>query len=94
MITGLRDDEAATRRARGEGSGYEVGASRGYFDIVRANLFTFFNNILFVIGVALIVLGRLNDAMTSVGLGLVNRTIACREIWRRDWLERFLGPRM
>jgi cation-transporting P-type ATPase E len=89
MITGLTDDEAATRRARGEGNGYEVGASRGYFDIVRANLFTFFNNILFVIGVALIVLGRLNDAMTSVGLGLVNAVIStAQEVYAKRQLDR------
>ena len=32
--------------------------TRPVWDIVRANLFTFFNNLLFVIGAALIVLGQ------------------------------------
>jgi cation-transporting ATPase E len=37
----------------------------------------------------------LNPGMLlRVAAGLVIWTIACREIWRRDWLERFLGPRM
>ena len=76
MITGLTDEEAAARRARGEGNDFEVGTSRGYLDIVRSNLFSLFNNLLFVIGAALIALGRYYDAMTSVGLGLVNAVIS------------------
>lgn len=43
------------------------------WDIARANLFTLFNNILFVLGVAL---GRYSDALTSVGLGLINALIS------------------
>ena len=36
----------------------------------------------------------LNPGMLlRVAVGLIVWTIACREIWRRDWLERFLGPR-
>jgi cation-transporting P-type ATPase E len=89
MITGLTDDEAETRRARGEGNDFEVGASRGYFDIVRANLFNFFNNLLFVIGAALIALGRTYDAMTSVGLALVNAVISTvQELYAKRQLDR------
>ncbi|MCR4282609.1 MAG: HAD-IC family P-type ATPase [Bauldia sp.] len=89
MITGLSEEEAAARRARGEGNDYEVGTSRAYLDIIRANLFSFFNNLLFVIGAALIALGRLNDAMTSVGLGLVNALISTgQEIYAKRQLDR------
>ena len=89
MITGLTDDEARARRARGEGNDFEVGASRGYFDIARANLFNFFNNLLFVIGVALIALGRFYDAMTSVGLALVNAVISTvQELHAKRQLDR------
>ena len=51
------------------------GSSRSYVDIARANLFTFFNNILFAIGLALVALGQWRDALASAGLGLLNAVI-------------------
>src|ERR687894_15093 len=75
-LQGLTETDARTRRQRGEGNNTGAAPSRSYWDIARANLFTLFNNILFVIGVALIALGRYNDALTSVGLGLVNALIS------------------
>lgn len=51
-------------------------SSRGYLLIIRTNLFNFFNNILFTIGVALLALGRVNDAVLSVGPGLLNALIS------------------
>ena len=35
------------------------------------NLFSFFNSILFVIGITLLLLGRPTDALVSVGVGLL-----------------------
>ncbi len=52
-----------------EGNDIGIRTGRSYWDIVRSNLFNLFNNILFALGVALIALGRYNDALTSVGLG-------------------------
>ena len=75
-VQGLTESEARTRRQRGEGNDTGLTPSRSYWDIARANLFTLFNNILFTIGVALIALGRTNDALTSVGLGLINALIS------------------
>ncbi|HEY0604800.1 MAG TPA: HAD-IC family P-type ATPase [Herpetosiphonaceae bacterium] len=75
-MQGLTEQEARTRRQRGEGNNTGAAPSRTYWDIARANLFTLFNNILFTIGVALIALGRTNDALTSVGLGLINALIS------------------
>jgi cation-transporting P-type ATPase E len=75
-VRGLTDTEARARHSRGEGNNAGIRPSRTYWDIARANLFTLFNNILFVIGVALIAVGRYNDALTSVGLGLVNALIS------------------
>jgi cation-transporting ATPase E len=75
-LQGLTEREASARRQRGEGNDTGGGPSRSYWDIARSNLFTLFNNILFTIGVALIVLGRTNDALTSVGLGLINALIS------------------
>jgi cation-transporting P-type ATPase E len=73
---GLTESEARTRRVRRLGNDTETRTSRSYGDIARANLFTSFNNILFVIGLALVALGRVNDALTSVGIGLVNALIS------------------
>jgi cation-transporting ATPase E len=75
-IYGLTESEVQTRRKQGLGNNTAIRPSRSYWDIARANLFTFFNNILFVIGAALIALGRYTDALTSVGLGLVNALIS------------------
>lgn len=74
-LTGLTAAEVAQRVARGETNASTHGSSRTVGSILHANMFNFFNNILFVIGVALISLGRWTDAMTSVGLGLVNAVI-------------------
>lgn len=74
-IHGLTEQQAQTKRAQGLGNNVEQSSGRSYWDIARANLFTLFNNILFVIGVALILMGRVNDAITSVGIGLVNACI-------------------
>ncbi|HEX5690055.1 MAG TPA: HAD-IC family P-type ATPase [Roseiflexaceae bacterium] len=75
LIQGLTQQEVRARQERGETNAASFRSSRSYWDIVRANLFNFFNNILFAIGVALIALGQYNDAFTSVGQGLVNALI-------------------
>ncbi|WP_433729239.1 HAD-IC family P-type ATPase [Actinoplanes sp. CA-051413] len=73
---GLTEAEAAQRHARGEGNTATAGTSRSYRAILRANVFTLFNNLLFGIGVALLLLDRTNDAVISVGLGLINSVIS------------------
>lgn len=75
-LTGLTTQEVQAKRTQGLGNNVEQKSGRSYWDIVRANLFTLFNNILFVIGAALIAMGRINDAFTSVGIGLVNAFIS------------------
>jgi len=73
---GLTAAEVAAARGRGESNSVNGVSSRSYLLIVRTNLFNFFNNLLFAIGVALLALGRVNDAILSVGLGLVNALIS------------------
>ncbi len=86
---GLSEREAQARRAAGRGNTQAGKGGRTYLDIVRNNLFTLFNNILFVIGIALIALGRANDAMTSVGIGLVNALISTlQEMRAKRLLDR------
>ena len=75
LVQGLTQQEVRARQGRGESNAASFRSSRSYWDIIRANLFNFFNNILFAIGIALIALGQYNDAFTSVGQGLVNALI-------------------
>ena len=86
---GLGAADAEARRRRGEGNTTVRGSSRSYARILRTNVFSFFNVILFVIGAALLALGRYSDAFTSVGLGLVNAAIgAVQEIRAKRKLDR------
>jgi cation-transporting P-type ATPase E len=86
---GLSAAEAEARRRRGEGNAAVSRSSRSYARILRTNVFSFFNLILFSIGVALLALGRVNDAVVSVGLGLVNAAIsAVQEIRAKRKLDR------
>lgn len=64
--TGLTEAEAQLRRAAGMGNTAPPPTSRTYLQIVRENVFTFINNILLALGVALVVVGRPVDALVSV----------------------------
>lgn len=75
-VVGLTWAEAEVCRRRGEANTAVSGTSRTYATILRTNVFSFYNTILFVIGVALLALGRYSDALISVGLGLVNAVIS------------------
>ncbi|HZB18330.1 MAG TPA: HAD-IC family P-type ATPase [Blastococcus sp.] len=89
VAAGLSQREAGARHRRGEGNVAVSASSRSYARIVRTNVFSFFNIILFVIGAALLALGRYSDAFTSVGLGLVNAAIsAVQEIRAKRKLDR------
>jgi cation-transporting ATPase E len=89
VLSGLSRQEAELRHRRGEGNVAVSASSRTYGRILRTNVFSFFNVILFVIGAALLALGRYSDAFTSVGLGLVNAAIsAVQEIRAKRKLDR------
>src|SRR3954447_20490985 len=88
-VMGLTEAEADARRRHGEANTAIGGTSRSYAMILRTNVFSFFNTILFVIGIALLALGRYTDALISVGLGLVNAVIsAVQEIRAKRKLDR------
>lgn len=71
-VHGLSEQEVTTRRARGQGNNVRLKTGRSYVDILRQNVFTFINIVLFTIGAVLIALGRVGDAVVSVGLILLN----------------------
>jgi cation-transporting ATPase E len=86
---GLTTAEADDRRRRGQANSAVSGTTRGYATILRTNVFSFYNTVLFGIGVALLALGRYSDALISVGLGLVNAMIsAIQEIRAKRKLDR------
>ncbi len=73
--TGLTEQEILERRAAGRGNTVSGGTGRTYWDIARFNLFSYFNNILFTVGVILAALGQYNDAFITAIVGIVNALI-------------------
>ncbi|MBK8794990.1 MAG: hypothetical protein IPM07_00605 [Anaerolineales bacterium] len=62
-ITGLSEADAQQRRSQGLGNNVEVKTGRTYGQIVRGNLFTFFNIVLFSLAALLLLLGSPRDAL-------------------------------
>jgi cation-transporting ATPase E len=94
-LGGLTDDEAARRRAAGLGNEPLPPTSRTYAQILRENVFTFINNILIALGVALVAVGRPVDAAvsvlvigTNVVVGVVQEVRAKRTLDRIALLTR------
>lgn len=88
-LSGLTQAEVQARRAQGETNAASFRAGRSAWDIIRANLFNLFNNTLYTIGFALIALGQSYDALTSVGLALVNALIGTvQELRAKRQLDR------
>jgi cation-transporting ATPase E len=71
-IQGLSESEVVARRARGQGNDVRLQTSRSYVEILRHNAFTFINSVLFTIGIVLILMDRLGDAVVTAGLVLMN----------------------
>lgn len=88
-LQGLTSAEVATRRQQGLNNTTASDGGRSYQDIIRANLFSPFNNILFVVGTILALLGRYNDAFITVIVGLFNAVISTiQEIRAKQQLDQ------
>ncbi len=92
---GLDDAEVARRRAAGLGNEPPPPTTRTYAQILRENVFTFVNNILFALGIALVLVGRPFDALvsltvisTNVIVGIVQEIRAKRTLDRIALLTR------
>ena len=86
---GLSDDLARERARLGLANTPVSGSTRTTARILRTTVFSFYNNILFVIAIALLALGRYSDALVSVGLGLINAVLAAfQELRARRALDR------
>jgi cation-transporting ATPase E len=87
--TGLTDLEAERRRAAGHGNTALPPTTRTYAAIVRENVFTFVNNILFLLGFALVLVGRPMDALVSLAVISTNVLVGIvQEIRAKRTLDR------
>ncbi len=87
--TGLTDAEAAERRGRGLGNSAPPPTTRTYAQILRENVFTFVNNVLFLLGLALVVVGRPFDALVSLAVISTNIVVSVvQEVRAKRTLDR------
>lgn len=82
MTRGLTEAEAVQRRAAGRGNNIRLETSRTYWQIIRDNIFTFLNMVLFSIGAVLVLLGLPTDAFLSVGIALLNVVVGVVQEFR------------
>ena len=82
VLTGLSEQEVIQRRANGDGNNVNIDTSRSYMDILRQNLFTFINVVLFVIGLILVAFGLWGDAFVSVGVVAINVVVSVVQEFR------------
>jgi cation-transporting ATPase E len=88
-LSGLTDAEAAHRRAAGLGNPAPPATSRTYAQILRENVFTFINNVIFVLGLLLVLVGRPLDALVSIGVIGTNIVVSvAQEIRAKRTLDR------
>ncbi len=93
--SGLDEGDVGRRRAAGLGNTPPPPTTRTYRQIFRENVFTFVNNILFALGLALVIVGRPMDALvsltvisTNVIVGIVQEIRAKRTLDRIALLTR------
>lgn len=86
---GLTAVEAARRRAAGQGNTPPPPTTRTYREIVTENVFTFINNVLFLLGLALIAVGRPVDAIVSLAVISTNIVVSVvQEVRAKRTLDR------
>ena len=89
LPTGLSEEDAADRRARGLGNVAPPATTRTYAAIVRENVFTFVNNVLFLMGFALVLVGRPFDAFVSLAVISTNIVVGIvQEVRAKQTLDR------
>ncbi|MDR3283445.1 MAG: HAD-IC family P-type ATPase [Candidatus Methanoplasma sp.] len=97
MHQGLTDAEVMERRSDGRVNSFKSPVSRSYFDIVKKNVCTVFNLILFILGVALVYFGEELSAISATGVIALNILIATvqemRAKRRLDKIALLLRPK-
>lgn len=86
---GLSTAEAAARLAAGLGNPLPPPTTRTYRQIARENILTFVNAVIFVLGVALVAVGRPLDAIISIGVIATNILVGiAQEVRAKRALDR------
>ena len=86
---GLSEVEARSRLAEHARRSRTPRASRSYWDIIRENVFTFINICLFGLGLTLLLLGRVGDALVSTGVISLNVLVSVvQEVRAKRTLDR------
>lgn len=75
-LRGLSEKEVSERRAQGQGNQMPIKTSRSYVQIIRENIFNPLNTLLYILGISLILLGKVSDALISVGVVVLNVTVS------------------
>ncbi len=89
QLQGLSESEVIARRTQGLGNTAPLKTSRSYIQIVRENVFMFVNTIMFILIVALLLLGQYSDAIVSMGVVSFNVLISLiQEIRAKRVLDR------
>lgn len=89
LLHGLSAAEVRERTAAGETNSAGGIATRSYGQIIRESVFTFINNTLFGLGIALLLLGRPGDALLSAGVVFINALVSSfQEIRAKQQLDR------
>jgi cation-transporting P-type ATPase E len=87
--SGLDAAEVQRRRDAGLGNTPPPPTTRTYSQILRENIFTFINNILFALGLALVLVGRPVDALVSLTVIMTNVVVGIvQEIRAKRTLDR------
>jgi cation-transporting ATPase E len=88
-MQGLSTQDVATRRAEGRGTILPPRTDRTYAQIIREDVFTLINNILFALCLALFLLGQISEAVVSAGVVLFNVIISViQEVRAKRSLDR------
>jgi cation-transporting ATPase E len=88
-LHGFSTHEVEARRAAGKGAHMPPPTGRTYAQILREDVFTLINNILFVLCVALLLLGQYSEALVSAGAVLFNVVISVvQEVRAKRALDR------
>jgi cation-transporting ATPase E len=88
-LSGLTEAEVAQRRSQGLGNTVPPPTGRTYAQIMRENIFTFINMVIFILGLALVLVGRPSDALISLGVIAANVLVSVvQEIRAKRTLDR------
>ena len=89
---GLSEQEVQARRSQGLGNTPPPTTTRSYTQILRENVFNFINISIFVLGAALVMVGRPMDALLSVGIIFLNILVSVvQEVRAKRILDRELA---